>query len=156
MDVGFLFLRGRPCRFAAALLAGCALHVAAAAADVKVFTAGAFAPVLQRMVPAFEKRTGHKVTVVDDTSPSIEARIRRGEDFDLAVLEPAKLEALAKLGAVSDGSITLLAKTVQNPTVYAGAVSTAAVDDNAALSLLILLASEDTQAVLKEKGMAAP
>jgi hypothetical protein len=57
---------------------------------------------------------------------------------------------------VSDGSITLLAKTLQDATVYAGAVATGAADDNAALSLLILLASEDTQAVLKGKGMAAP
>jgi len=158
MDLGFPLPSRRRAlrRAAAALLAGCAFHLGAAAAEVKVFTAGAFKPVLQAMVPGFEKRTGHKVTVTDGTPGAIAARIRQGEAFDLAVLEPALLEALAREGAVSDGSITLLAKSVPSATLYAGAVATGAVDDNAALSLLILLASEDTQAVLKDKGLAAP
>jgi molybdate transport system substrate-binding protein len=243
------------------LAATLALAAGAAAAEVKVLTAGAFKPVLMAMVPGFEARTGHKVKVDNDTAGALVRRIRQGEDFDLAVLPPAQLEALAKDGAVSDGSITAVAKVligvavkkgapmpdigstaalrqallaaravayidpasggssgiylaqlfqkmgiapqiaakavlvpgglvaqrvvdgqadlaihqiseilavpgaalvgplpaeVQNPTVYAAALSTSAADANAALSLLILLASEETQAVLKERGMVAP
>jgi ABC-type molybdate transport system substrate-binding protein len=40
--------------------------------------------------------------------------------------------------------------------MYAAAVSTTASNSQPALSLLILLASEETQAVLKGHGLAAP
>ena len=232
-----------------------------AAAEIKVLTAGAFKPVLLAMLPAFEARTGHKVKVDNDTAGALVRRIQQGEDFDLAVLPPAQLEKLGSEGAVSEGSITALAKVligvavkqgaplpditttaafkqallaaravafidpaaggssgiylsglfqkmgiaaqidakavkvpgglvaqrllngqadlaihqiseilavpgavlvgplpaeIQNPTVYAGALSTSANDTNAALALLITLASEETQALLKARGMAAP
>lgn len=248
-------------RCIAALLAGSLLGFGALAAEVKVLTAATFKPVLLAVVPGFEKRTGHKVEIEDGSDGALAERIRRGEPFDLAVLPPALLESLAKDGAVSDGSITSLARVLlglavkkgapmpdirssaavrqallsarsvayldpaaggsggapvgpmldklgiasqvaakaalvpgglvaqrvadgradmaihavseilavpgaalvgplpaelQSPTVYAGAVSTSAIDDKAALSLLILLASEETQAVLKDKGMLAP
>ena len=143
-----------------ALLPVCwSFAIAAAAAEVKVLSAEAFLPVVAAMGPVFEKRTGDKLVVVKDTAAGIAKRIRDGQDFDLAILPPAMLEALGKEDAVSVGSIIPLAKVVagtQNGTVYAGAVSAWASDSSPALSLLILLASEDTQLVLKDKGMAAP
>jgi hypothetical protein len=143
-----------------ALLPVCwSFAIAAAAAEVKVLSAEAFLPVVAAMAPVFEKRTGDKLVVVKDTAAGIAKRIRDGQYFDLAILPPAMLEALGKEDAVSAGSIIPLAKVVagtQNGTVYAGAVSAWASDSPAALSLLILLASEDTQLVLKDKGMAAP
>ena len=39
----------------------------ATAAEIKVLTAGAFKQVLVALVPDFEKQTGHKVTVENDT-----------------------------------------------------------------------------------------
>ena len=133
--------------------------IAAAAAEVKVLSVEAFVPVVAAMAPLFEKRTGDKLLVVKDTAAGVVKRIRDGQNFDLAILPPAMLEALGKEDAVSVGSIIPLAKVVagaQNGTVYAGAVSAWASDSPPALSLLILLASEDTQVVLKDKGMAAP
>lgn len=133
--------------------------MAAAAAEVKVLSAEAFFPVVAAMAPTFAKRTGDKLVVVSDTTAGVAKRIRDGQDFDLVILPPALLEELGKEDVVSVGSITPLAKVVagaQNGTVYAGAVSAWAADSHPALSLLILLASEDTQAVLKDKGMAAP
>ena len=133
--------------------------IAAAASEVKVLSVDAFAPVVAAMAPMFEKRTGDKLVVVKDTAAGVAKRIRDGQDFDLAILPPVMLEALGKEEAVSVGSIIPLAKVVagsQNGTVYAGAVSAWASDSPPALSLLILLASEDTQVVLKDKGMAAP
>ena len=78
-------------------------------------------------------------------------------DFTGEILYIRLLEELGKEGAVSDGSITPLAKAAPaQGGVYAGAVSAAAANSQAALSLLILLSSEETQAVLRQKGLAAP
>ena len=42
--------------------------LSASAADIKVLTAGAFKPVVTEVVAAFEKQSGHKVTVENDTA----------------------------------------------------------------------------------------
>jgi len=146
-------------RRAAAVAAGCCLAFAAAADEVKVIATGAFQPVVTAIAPVFEKRTGHRLALVKDTEGALAERIRSGEDFDLAVLPQPLLEALGKEGAVSDGSIIALARAragQPGPIVYAGAVSATASNSQAALSLLILLASEETQAVLGRNGLSAP
>lgn len=143
----------------AALTLGWSFAAAAAADQVRVFSADVFQPVVTAMAPAFAKRTGHTIIVVGEPGTVLARRIREGEDFDLAVLPPSLLEALGKEGAVSDGSIIPLARAVtpaQPATVYAGAVSTSASNSQAALSLLILLSSEETQVMLREKGLSAP
>jgi molybdate transport system substrate-binding protein len=161
--VPFALLRGnvwrRPLTRLSLLALGWSLAAAAAAADVRVLTADAFRPVVAAMTPLFEKRTGHRLVVMNDTVDALARRIRQGEDFDVAILPPPLLEELGKEGDVSEGSIIPLARTPAGPqgaTLYAGAVSSSASDSQAALSLLILLASEDTQLILKDKGLAAP
>src|SRR5262249_1863454 len=67
---------------------------AAAGADIKVLTAGAFKQVLLALVPDFERATGHKVTVQNDTVGALTKRIEGGEAFDLAVLTPTPLTDL--------------------------------------------------------------
>ena len=62
---------------------------AAAAAEIKVLTAGAFKQVLLALLPDFERTTGHKVMVQNDTVGALNKRIESGETFDLAVLTPA-------------------------------------------------------------------
>ena len=145
-------------RNAAALALGAAFAFPALADEVKVLAAGAFQPVVTAMAPVFEKRTGHRLALVNDSAGALAERIRSGEEFDVAVLPQPLLESLGKEGAVSDGSIIALARGAERPerTVYAGAVSTSASASQAALTLLILLASEETQAVLKNSGLAAP
>jgi molybdate transport system substrate-binding protein len=138
------------------LAAGACLAFAAAADEVKVLAAAGFQPVVAAMAPTFEKRTGHRLAVVNDAGGALAERIRGGEDFDLAVLPQPLLEVLGREGAVSDGSIIPLARAGADRTVYAGAVSTGASNSQAALSLLILLSSEETQAVLKNSGLQAP
>ena len=143
----------------ASLALGLVCAHAAAADQVKLLAARPFRPVVTAMTAVFERRTGHKLVVVDDTGGALAERIRAGEDFDLAVLPQDLLETLGKEGEVSDGSIIALARGPgerQGATVYAGAVSTSASNSQAALSLLILLASEETQAVLKSNGLSAP
>ena len=149
----------RPLGLVASLILAWSLAFAATADEVKVLAATAFKPVIVAMAPVFQKRTGHKLVVASDSAEAVAERIRAGEAFDLAVLPPAVLEALGRDGAVSDGSIIALARDgagARNAGVYAGAVSTTASNSPPALSLLILLASEETQAVLKGNGLAAP
>src|SRR5437763_9111610 len=63
----------------------------AAAAEIKVLTAGAFKQVLLALLPDFEKQTGHHVRVDNDTVGALAKRIDAGENFDLAILTPAAI-----------------------------------------------------------------
>ena len=66
----------------------------ASAADLKLLTAGAFKSVALELVPEFEKKTGHKVTVENDTAGAIARRIADGESFDVVVMPPAAMGPL--------------------------------------------------------------
>jgi molybdate transport system substrate-binding protein len=102
-----------------ALLA--ALSPAAHADTIKVLTAGAFKQVVVALVPDFEKRTGHKVEVQNDTAGALSKRIGGGEAFDVAVITPAALQALAGQGHVASAGIVPLAKVAIGVAVKSGA-----------------------------------
>jgi molybdate transport system substrate-binding protein len=82
----------------------------AAAAEIKVLTAGAFKQVLLVLVPEFEKQTGHKVILENDTVGALTKRIEGGEPFDLAVLTPAAVNDLSAKGKFVAGSRTNLGR----------------------------------------------
>jgi molybdate transport system substrate-binding protein len=82
----------------------------AAGAEIKVLTAGAFKQVLLALVPDFERTSGHKVTVENDTVGALTKRIAGGEAFDLAVLTPKAVDDLAKEGKFAAGSRANLAQ----------------------------------------------
>jgi molybdate transport system substrate-binding protein len=97
--------------FLAALVGAAGVGVQnAAAAEIKVLTAGAFKQVVLALVPEFEKQTGHKVTVDNDTVGALQKRIDGGETFDVVVVSPGAINELVKKGKVVDGSRTVLAK----------------------------------------------
>jgi molybdate transport system substrate-binding protein len=81
----------------------------ASAADLKLLTAGAFKSVALELVPEFEKKTGHKVTVENDTAGGLARRIAGGEYFDVVVLPPAALAPLLGSKAV-ESSVKPLAR----------------------------------------------
>jgi molybdate transport system substrate-binding protein len=58
----------------------------AAAADLKLLTAGAYKPAAQELAAAFEKKTGHKVTIENDTAGALVRRVSGGEYFDVVVM----------------------------------------------------------------------
>jgi molybdate transport system substrate-binding protein len=93
--------------FLCALLAGVG---AAAAADLKLLTTGAFKPVAMDMVPMFERATGHKVRVENATAGELARRIAGGEKFDVVVLTHQALERMVGQKRILDDSITPLAK----------------------------------------------
>ncbi|MEH3085749.1 MAG: substrate-binding domain-containing protein [Xylophilus ampelinus] len=105
----------------AILLALAGLSAGARADDIKVLTAGAFKQVVVAAVPAFEARTGHRVTVENDTAGALSKRIAGGERFDVLTLTPALLQPLGAGGRVAADSIVPLAKVGIGVAVKAGA-----------------------------------
>jgi len=93
----------------------------ATAAEIKVLTAGAFKQVLVALVPDFEKQTGHKVTVDNDTVGALTKRIEGGEAFDIAVLTPGAINDLTAKGKFVAGSRSTLARVGVGVMVKAGA-----------------------------------
>ncbi len=93
----------------------------ALAAEIKVLSAGAFKPVVTELVPDFEKQTGHKVTVDNDTAGALARRISGGEAFDLVVVPPGGIEPLVKAGKVVDGSAVRLARVAIGVAIKKGA-----------------------------------
>lgn len=101
--------------------AACALSSPSAAAELKILTTGAFKQVVLALVPDFERQTGHKVVVTNDTAGGVKARIQKGEDADVAVATPAILSELAGEGKIVKSSETDLASVGVGVAVKEGA-----------------------------------
>ncbi len=152
--------------------------VAAWGADIQVLTAGAYKPVITILQADFERQTGHRLIVQNDTAGALQRRIGCGEAFDVVVATPAVLEHLAAAGKVSGNPIRLarvaihqiseilavpgatlvgpIPAEIQNYTLYAGSVSASAANPGAARALLDALAGAGARAVLQSRGMEAP
>ena len=77
------------------------------AAEIKVLTAGAFKQVVLALVPDFEKQSGHKVIVDNDTAGALQKRIEGGEAFDVAVITPKVIDELIGKGKIAGGKVDL-------------------------------------------------
>ncbi len=64
------------------------------AADLKLLTSGAFKSVAQELVADFEKKTGNKVTIENDTAGAVARRVRDGEYVDVVVIPPGVMSPL--------------------------------------------------------------
>ncbi len=93
----------------------------ASAAEIKVLTAGAFKPVVVELVPSFEKATGHKVVLDNDTAGALMKRVEGGEAFDVLATAPGGLTELAKKGKVANEPPVVLAKVGIGVAVKQGA-----------------------------------
>jgi molybdate transport system substrate-binding protein len=105
----------------AMMLIGAGAARPAAAAEIKVLTAGAFKQVLLALLPDFERTSGHKVVVENDTVGALTKRIEGGETFDLAILTPAAVDALTSKGKFVPGSRANLARVGIGVVVKEGA-----------------------------------
>lgn len=104
-----------------AIAAALSLSGMASAAEVKVLTAGAFKQVVLALVPDFEKQTGNKVVVDNDTAGGLKKRIESGEAFDVAVITPAIVDDLAGARKIAAGSRVNLATVGVGVVVKEGA-----------------------------------
>lgn len=93
----------------------------ATAAEIKVLSAGAFKPVVVALAPQFEKQTGHKLVIDNDTAGALAKRITGGEAFDVVVMPPGGIDPLVKTGKVVDAPAARLARVAIGVAVKKGA-----------------------------------
>ena len=110
-----------PVRIAALFIVAVIAAGAASAAEVKVLTAGAFKPIVTAVAAEFERGSGHKLTIDNDTAGGLLRRIGEGEAFDLAILTPAALQELVGKGKIAAGTPADLARTSVGVAVKEGA-----------------------------------
>jgi molybdate transport system substrate-binding protein len=93
----------------------------APAAEVKILTAGAMKAVVLELVPQFEKETGHKAVVDNDTAGGLAKRIEGGEAFDAVVVTPGVIDDLGKKGKVVAASRANVARVGVGVVIKEGA-----------------------------------
>ena len=108
-------------QFLALAVAGLCIAGNALALDLKVLSAGAIKPVIADALPDFERRTGHRVTIENDTAGGLARRVRAGEKFDLLVMPLPALQQLAGEGAVVPATLLPLARVGIGVAVKQGA-----------------------------------
>ncbi len=93
----------------------------AGAAEIRVLTAGAMKEVVLQLVAPFEKETGHRVTVANDTAGGLQKKIEGGQPFDLAIITPGVIDDLITKGKIAGGSRVDLAQVGVGVAVKEGA-----------------------------------
>jgi molybdate transport system substrate-binding protein len=84
--------------------------IAAEAADVKVLCSNAIAPIMNELVPQFERATGHKLAIRYEFGPALSREIEAGVAFDVAILS-LDVEGLIKQGKITAGTRAVLGRT---------------------------------------------
>jgi molybdate transport system substrate-binding protein len=93
----------------------------AAAAEIRVLTAGAMKEVVLALLADFEKTTGHTITLANDTAGGLQRRIEGGQAFDVAVITPAVIDDLIAKGKMAPGSRVNVAQVGVGVAVREGA-----------------------------------
>ncbi len=105
----------------ACVLSVCISHGTARSAELKIFTSRAISTVLAKIGPEFEKKTGHKLDVINGMSSEFVGRINAGETFDVIAAPPPALDGLIKSGKVAADSKTNLMRSAYGVAIRAGA-----------------------------------
>ena len=100
---------------------GAALSLPAQALEIKVLTAGAFRSSVVALGPEYEKASGNKLVIDNDTVGALVKRVEAGETFDVIFLTPAAIDALAAKGKIAPFSRTNLARVGVGVMVREGA-----------------------------------
>jgi molybdate transport system substrate-binding protein len=93
------------------------------AGEIKVLSAGAIQPGLERVVAQFGKASGHEVKVQFNTAPQIAKRMAEGYAADVLIAPPAVLEAQAKAGKVAAEGHVAVGRVGAGVTVRASAAN---------------------------------
>jgi molybdate transport system substrate-binding protein len=75
-----------------------------AGTQIKVFTSNSTRTVLDALTPAFERASGHRVSITADPAKVMMERIKAGETGDVVILGTAAVDELAKAGWVDPKS----------------------------------------------------
>jgi molybdate transport system substrate-binding protein len=79
------------------------------AAELKVVCSGGMRAVLQELGPAFEKETGHKLSVEYATAGKVEEKVAADEPIDVAILTKPRADKLIRAAKLVGGSTETLA-----------------------------------------------
>jgi molybdate transport system substrate-binding protein len=93
----------------------------AAAQDVKIYAAAVVKTPLTAIAADYEKVTGNRVTLVFDTAGATEQRFRADPDAALLITTVPLIRKAESMGALQDGTSTLLGSTVAGVAVTPGA-----------------------------------
>lgn len=93
----------------------------AEAAEIKVISTGGARAVMTSLVPEFERKSGHKVSIDFGTPGNMQDRLVRGEAADVAVAIAAILPELEKAGRIAPGTRMEFAASYVGVVVHAGA-----------------------------------
>jgi molybdate transport system substrate-binding protein len=83
----------------------------ALSSDLRVLSGSGVQPVLNEIIPQFERTSGHRVSIVFGTVGEMADRVQKGEVADMVIASGPQIESLEKLGKVVAGTRTDLAKT---------------------------------------------
>jgi molybdate transport system substrate-binding protein len=112
-------------RYKVLLLAGAVgaalCTTASRAVELKLLTAGAFKSTVLALLPEYERISGNKVLVENETVGALMKRIEAGESFDVVVMTPEGVDQLTGEGRVISGSRTNLARVGVGVMVKTGA-----------------------------------
>lgn len=75
---------------------------AAHAAEIKLLSAGAIEPGLRAAVGAFEKQTGHTVSITFNTAPELRKRMDSNPAFDVVIAPPAVIGDFASASKLAE------------------------------------------------------
>ena len=109
-------------KFAGAIVAlvwALATHVEAA--EIKVISTGGARAVMTSLVPEFERKSGHKVSIDFGTPGNMRDRLLQGEAADVAVAIAAILPDLEKAGKIASSTRMEFAASYVGVAVRAGA-----------------------------------
>ncbi len=106
---------------AAAIALGAWMCAAPARADeITLIAPGGMQAAVEKMIPAFEQRTGHKVKATFGSGLGTKRQVANGEPFDLPIVQPPFPEVLAS-GHVVAGTETPLTSVAVGVAVRTGA-----------------------------------
>ena len=97
-----------------------ALATQVQAAEIKVISTGGARAVMTSLVPEFERKSGHKVTIDFGTPGNMRDRLVQGEAADAAVAIAAILPDLEKAGRIAPGTRMGFAASYVGVVVRAG------------------------------------
>jgi molybdate transport system substrate-binding protein len=90
-------------------LLGCVFAVGSVTlnAQVTVLSGGAIEPGLRAAAAAFEKESGHEVTITFNTTPQMRERVAAGHVFDVVIAPPATVAEFAKVRKVEGDGVNV-------------------------------------------------
>src|SRR5215208_4589855 len=93
----------------------------ARAAEIKLLSASALHPVIDALIPDFEKSSGHKITVAYGTAGAVADRVQKGEAADIVTSSVPMIDRLQAQGKVVAGDRVIIAKVGVGAFVRKGA-----------------------------------